>query len=76
MPDLVYIAAEAVDGCLTTIQHGLHCFCWLVATCNYIFNMEYPSWSRNFFLFVETVLMDICKELKKRMFIDNFSKEL
>ena len=29
--DPVYIAVEAGDGCLTTTQHGLHCFCWLVA---------------------------------------------
>ena len=29
--DPVYIAAEVGDGCLTAIQHGLHCCCWLVA---------------------------------------------
>ena len=36
--DPVYIAAEAWDGCLTTTQHGLHCFCWLVA-------IIYLTWS-------------------------------
>ena len=30
-PVHMYIAAEAGDGCLMAIQHGLHCFCWLVA---------------------------------------------
>ena len=36
--DPVYIAAEARDGCLMTIQHELHCFCWLVA-------IIYLTWS-------------------------------
>ena len=42
----------------------------LVGSC-YIFNMVYPSRSRNVFLFVETVLMEICKEPKRELSLKN-----
>ena len=66
--DPVYIGAEAGDGCMvTTTWTSL-----ILLVGSYYMFMEYPSWSKNFFLPVETVLMDICKERKKGMAIENW----
>lgn len=73
--DPIYIAAEGMVVC-RLCNVGLATALALLVGSYYIFNMEYPSWSRNVFLFVETMLMDNCKESKKRVAINKFLKEL
>lgn len=43
----------------------------LLVACYYIFNIEYPSWSKNY-LFLETILMDNCTDSRKRVTVTNF----
>ena len=48
----------------------------LFLCCYYIFNMKYPSTSKNFFIFLEAIMLDNGSKAKKRVAINTFVKEL
>lgn len=73
--DHVYIAGEGMVV-VRLCNMGLATALVLLVGSYYIFNMEYPSWAKNVFLFIETMLMVNCNESKKRIAINKFLKEL
>lgn len=73
--DPMYVAAEGVvllRLCNMSLSKALA----VLVGAYYVLNMEYPAWARNFFIFLEAILLNNTQEAKKRVAINKFFKEL
>ena len=61
---------NATINASTTMANALG----LLVSCFYVFNIEYPAFSKN--LFLEAAMMQRTKEAKKRVAINKFLQEL
>ena len=70
----VYIVAEGMIVCqLCNLSMGMSIA--LLLGCYYIFNMKYPSTSKNVFIFLEAIMLDNGSKAKKIVAINTFFKE-
>ena len=60
---------------LCNLSMGMYSIALLLG-CYYIFNMKYPSTSKNIFIFLEAIMLDNGGKAKKRVAINKFFKEL
>ena len=71
----VYIVAEGmIVSKLCNLSMGMSIA--LLLGCYYIFNMKYPSTSKNIFIFLEAIMLNNGSKAKKRVAINKFFKEL
>ena len=71
----IYIVAEGMFVCqLCNLSMGMSIA--LLLGCYYIFNMKYPSTSKNIFIFLEAIMLNNGSKAKKRVAINKFFKEL
>ena len=71
----VYIVAKGMIVCkLCNLSMGMSIA--LLLGCYYIFNMKYPSTSKNIFIFLEEIMLDNGSKAKKRVAINNCFEKL